>query len=98
MEGFHGRFRVSPKKGTYQVKFPISDFGRNMRVKAAIQIKQFPVVGNSATTGHKLQGKSVDEIVVAEWLKVKNWTYVVLSRVRTLKGLFITEPILDEGW
>ena len=69
---FRGRFRVSTTTGTYQVKFPISEFGRQMKVQAAIRIEQFPVVGNFATTGHKLQGKSVGEIVVAEWSKVKN--------------------------
>ena len=90
---FRGRFRVSPIKGTYRVQFPISEFGREMKVKAGIQITQFPVVGNSATTGHKLQGKSVNEIVVAEWSKLKNWAYVILSRVRTLKGLFLAERI-----
>ena len=60
-----------------------------------IQFTQFPVLGNYATTGHKLQGKSVDELVIAEWSKVKNWAYVVLSRVRTLPGLFLSEPIPD---
>jgi len=93
---FRGRFRVSTTTGTYQVKFPISEFGRQMKVQAAIRIEQFPVVGNFATTGHKLQGKSVSEIVVAEWSKVKNWAYVVLSRVRTLKGLFLAERIPDD--
>ena len=93
---FHGRFRVSAIKGIYQVKFPITDFGREMRVKAGVHIRQFPIVGNFATTGHKLQGKSVHEIVVAEWSKAKNWAYVILSRVRTLKGLFLAEPIPDD--
>jgi hypothetical protein len=27
--------------------------------------------------------------VVAEWSKVKNWAYVVLSRVRSLAGLWL---------
>ena len=54
---------------------------------------QFPVVINHATTGHKLQGKSMDALVIAEWSKVKNWAYVVISRVRSLAGLFLTQPI-----
>ena len=59
-----------------------------------MDLTQFPTVGNFATTGgHKLQGKSVNELVVAEWSKVKNWAYVVLSRVRTLAGLFLEKPI-----
>ena len=60
-----------------------------------IQFTQFPVLGNYATTGHKLQGNSVDELVIAEWSQLKNGAYVVLSRVRTLAGLFLTEPIPD---
>jgi hypothetical protein len=27
------------------------------------------------------------------WSNVKNWAYVVISRVRTLKGLFFLSPI-----
>ncbi len=54
---------------------------------------------NDATTGHKLQGMSKDEIVVPSLLTgglatmIKNWEYVVLSCVRTLSGLFLVEPI-----
>ena len=43
--------------------------------------------------GHRIA--YADELVIAEWSKVKNWAYVVLSRVRTLSGLFLTEPIPD---
>ncbi len=54
---------------------------------------------NDATTGHKLQGMSKDVIVVSSWptgglaTMFKNWEYVVLSRVRTLSGLYLVEPI-----
>ncbi len=54
---------------------------------------------NDTTTGHKLQGMSKDVIVVSWWLTgrlatmFKNWEYVVLSRVRTLSGLYLVEPI-----
>ena len=52
---------------------------------------------NHATTGHKMQGKSVDQLVIVEWAKkVKNWTYVVLSRVTSLDGLFLFSPLPDE--
>ena len=43
--------------------------------------------------GHRIA--YADELVIAEWSKVKNWAYVVLSRVLTLAGLFLTEPIPD---
>jgi hypothetical protein len=51
---------------------------------------------NHATTGHKLQGKTVQSLVIAEWSRVKNWAYVVISRVKTLDGLFLLKPILDD--
>ncbi len=60
---------------------------------------QIPANSNDATTDHKLQGMSKDVIIVSSWptgglsLMFKNWEYVVLSRVRTLSGLYLIEPI-----
>ena len=61
---------------------------------------QIPVNVNDATTGHMLQqGMSKDVVIVTSWPKggmrqlFKNWEHVVLSRVRTLGGLFLFEPI-----
>ena len=51
---------------------------------------------NHATIGHKLQGKSLKQLVVAEWSKMKNWAYVVLSRVQSLEGLFLMKPIPND--
>jgi len=35
-------------------------------------------------------------MLVAEWtLGVKNWAHVVVSRVRKLEGLFLSEPLSD---
>ena len=49
---------------------------------------------NIATTGHKLQGISKDNEIVVNWFYgVKNWVYVVLSRVRTLSGLYLFKPL-----
>ena len=56
---------------------------------------QFPVVSNDATTGFKLQGSSVDKLIVKEWVNKKNWEYVMLSRVRELGGLFLEHPISE---
>jgi hypothetical protein len=56
----------------YKVKFPVTEAGKEIRVPTTMDLTQFPTVGNFATTGHKLQGKSVNELVVAEWSKVKN--------------------------
>ena len=60
---------------------------------------QIPANSNDATTGHKLQGMSKDAIIVSSWptaslaAMFKIWEYVVLSRVRTLSGLYLVTPI-----
>ena len=56
-----------------------------------IQMKatQFPIISNNATTGHKLQGIGVNKLFVHQWCYTKNWPYVVLSRVKTIKGLYL---------
>ena len=58
--------------------------------------KQFPIISNSATTGHKLQGCTLAELAVFEQFYKQNWMYVVLSRVRTMKGLYLAEPLTDD--
>ena len=93
---FIGRFRLTPEVGVFRVKFPITQFGLNTRIQASIQFRYFTVVVNHATTGHKLQGKTVKSLVIAEWSRVKNWAYVVISRVKTLDGLFLLKPIPDD--
>ena len=60
------------------------------------KLTTFPVLVNHATTGHKLQGQSKDSVFVHAWSCTKNWVCVVLSRVRTLSGLFLREK-LDGG-
>jgi len=54
---------------------------------------QLPLIINNATTGHKLQGSSVDCLFVHSWNYVTNWPYVVCSRVRTKEGLFLRQPL-----
>ena len=49
-------------------------------------------------TGHKVQGFSVDAIILGALGKhhkngLSGWLYVVLSRVRTVDGLFLMEEI-----
>ena len=63
------------------------------RVSEKISMHQFPIVLNNATTGHKLQGESKDSLFVYEWNYGENWPYVVLSRVRTLNGLYLRKAL-----
>jgi hypothetical protein len=93
---YQGKFFVFPQESKYLVKYPVAELGKKVRIGTNMYLTQFPVVINHATTGHKLQGKSMIALVIAEWSKVKNWAYVVLSRVKTLSGLFLTEPIPED--
>ena len=90
---FKGTFQLRPKRRKYTVSLNVSDFGENIRITPKIEILTFLLTPNHATTGHKLQGKTVDSLIVREWTKQRNWLYVVLSRVTTLNGLFLLEPI-----
>ena len=67
---------------------PIRGYGTNNVFKLGrAKVTQIPV----ATTGHKLQGMSKDTLIVNDWnYRCANWVYVVLSRVRRRKGLFLT--------
>ena len=94
---FVGTFRVAnPSKGVFEVKYPFMVAGVRNVDCFNIRLTQFPVVINHATTGHKLQGKSMEALAIAEWSPAKNWAYVAISRVRTLKGLYLFEEIPDK--
>ena len=55
---------------------------------------QFGVNDNIATTCHKLQGVSVEQLVIDSFnYKMENWIYVVLSRVTTRNGLVLCEKL-----
>ena len=94
---FQGTYKMYTKKETFQVQFPIKlENGEKKKYRGSMKIKHFPVLLNHATTGHKLQGKSLNSLVIGQWSKVKNWVYVVLSRVREIKGLFFLSKIPDD--
>ncbi len=90
---FQGHFKVHPQKGTFSVNFPVVESGKKMKIRTQVQMDFLAVLLNHATTGHKLQGKSMNELVIAEWSKKLNWAYVAISRVRMLAGLFLLSPI-----
>ena len=64
-----------------------------------LKMRLLPVNISTASTGHKLQGRSKDTLIITSWPNFtnnyifNNWEYVVLSRVRTLNGLYLFEPI-----
>lgn len=92
------KFNLEPEKFSPEVN--VKHFCTFFK-KQPMQCKmtQIPANSNDGTTGHKLQGMSKDVIIVTSWptgglSKIfKNWEYVVLSRVRTLSGLYLVDPI-----
>ena len=61
--------------------------GRKINI-GGIKMKHFGVNSNIETTGHKLQGMTKNQLIVSSWMySTRNWVYVVLSRVKELKGL-----------
>ena len=59
--------------------------------------KTFPLNIANARTIHKLQGRSLDNVVINSWQYKDNWIYVALSRVRTLNGLYLRLPLQHSG-
>jgi len=86
------KFRLKPQKFSSAINFPIT---QDCNIKVGnVCITQIPINANIATTGHKLQGMSKDTLIVNNWnYKCANWVYVVLSRVRTRKGLFLSRQL-----
>lgn len=89
-------FTLEPKQYTFKAKIlkpdalqTKGDEREDIRMKAM----QLPVIINNATTGHKLQGSGVDNIFVHTWSYATNWAYVMLSRVKTKRGLFMRKPL-----
>jgi hypothetical protein len=89
------RFKLKPETYTAIIQWPIAPDCGNLKVKLGnVRVTQIPVNSNVATTGHKLQGMSKDTLIVNSWsYGFANWIYVVLSRVRTLSGLYLCKPL-----
>ena len=58
---------------------------------------QFPIVTSFAITGHKTQGATLKNILICSFMGHSSgksgWLYVVLSRVKSLKNIFILEEL-----
>ena len=88
-------FHVKPEEYTVDADWPIPKSLQTGSATERLPMKMFqiPVVRNTATTGHKLQGKTVKSIFVYEWHYGLNWPYVVLSRVTTMDGVYIRNEL-----
>ena len=38
-------------------------------------------------------GRSVEKLVINNWRHTRQWPYILLSRVRTMDGLFLNAPL-----
>ena len=78
-------------------RFPLPIYGfvhkYTPRFYRAMKMTTFPVNVANARTIHKLQGRTIENIVISSWDYKGNWVYVALSRVTRLKGLFLRNPI-----
>jgi hypothetical protein len=92
------RFKLEPEQCSPKISIKLYN-NSSKKVEFRCKMIQIPANINDTTTRHKLQGMSKDVIVVSSWptrglaTMFKNWEYVVLSRVRTLSGLYLVEPI-----
>ena len=90
-------FHMPPITCETNVRCPINSYAPEALFKATMT--QFPINLADAVTGHKLQGRSKDILIVSSWPKLQgksafiNWEYTVLSRVRTLEGLYTFEKL-----
>ena len=70
-------FCVQPKKHEFTAKLPLPDMFQSNRRRTKrtedLQMKalQLPIVCNNATTGHKLQGHTIEASFVQSLVKVK---------------------------
>jgi hypothetical protein len=82
-------FQITTNERTFKARIQVEKEPMWQAMKGT----QFPIISNTATTGHKLQGASLDALLVSSWHYGQNWAYVVLSRVRTMKGLYMNEEL-----
>jgi hypothetical protein len=92
----HENAKMMPQ--IFEVKVRDSTFNCRMKIGSEVVVQamkgsQLPLVSNTATTGHKLQGCTLMWLFVYSWRYGSNWAYVVLSRVRLLQGLYLKEPL-----
>ena len=81
--------------------FPITTISHTVKCKLGangssfkVKVSQFPCVSSLVVTGHKIQGRTLDAVILGSLSKIhktgrSGWIYVVLSRVKTLNGLFL---------
>jgi hypothetical protein len=97
IQGSMRTFEVRADNVLCKVDLPIELIpGETVRKIVRATVNRFPVLINHATTGHKLQGQTKSSLCISDWHYGANWPYVVLSRVTSLKGLFLLKPLRED--
>ena len=90
-------FSLQPKTHSFMAKIPLPESVQYGGVTKTHPVNmtgtQLPIISSNATTGHKLQGATVTSLLVHTLTNVRNWTYVVLSRVREMNGLYLRRSL-----
>jgi hypothetical protein len=86
-------FRLKTVTGTATVRCSINQFTPLLMFKT--MMTQFPINLAEAVTCHKLQGRTLEKMIITGWglSFMKNWEYTVLSWVKTREGLFLLETL-----
>ena len=86
-------FLVKPETRQCNIKLRMC----NNVILKNIKMTYLPVNCNISTTGHKLQGKTLNHLVVNSWAyKCTHWVYVIMSRVKKLKNLVLNAKLDTE--
>ncbi len=73
-------FKLEPRNFDFKANIAstLSTASTDETFRVAMKGRQVPFVSKSATTGHKLQGVTLESIFVNDWRYDKNWAYVVV--------------------
>jgi hypothetical protein len=88
---------LKPQQEACRVECPMPLFGppakHAPRTNQGMSLFTFPINMSHAVTVHKLQGRTIRSLLVSSCNYRDNWMYVVLSRVKTLSGLYLRHPV-----
>lgn len=88
-------FEMKSETKTVTVTCKVNKYTPNTTFRA--RTTQFPINLADAVTGHKLQGRTLNKMIVSSWKSnFPNWHYTVLSRVKSLDDLYLLEPIDEQ--
>lgn len=67
------------------------NFNVQVRHEVNMKISRSPNTTSNATTAHKLEGSSLDNIYLCTCTLRGKWLYFLTSRAKTNRGLFVTD-------